>query len=103
MWQGKDNQLDIRHNDVKTAESGSPSFGESAEKGSHTQTQTCEDWPHEETHVRTKIENVKENSSSVSALFLLTFFSSLLSLTWSIQFSFSVYLFLRTTKMCSSK
>ena len=48
-------------------------------KESHTQTLTCEDRPREEACVRTTIENVKENSRSVSALFLLTRFCFTLS------------------------
>ena len=34
--------------------------------GSYTLTRTCEDGPREEARVRTTIENVKENSRSVS-------------------------------------
>ena len=82
---GKYCQLDARDDNLKTAVSCGLHFGMSFEKQSHTQTQTCEDGPHEEERVKTTIENVHDNLKSLS---LLSFSSHFVSFCKHGQISF---------------
>ena len=63
--QGKDSQLDTRHNAVKTAESFSPHFRVSSEKGSYTRHEAGKMKPAIK-HGKNYNRNMKDNSRSVS-------------------------------------
>ena len=79
MQRGKDSQLKTRYGNVKTAENCGPHFRVSSKNRSHTRRKPVETKPANK-HVKTKIENQKENERSTSSLFLLpTFYFSLSS------------------------